>query len=264
MALGDFLNPATFTTGSLPVSDPIAGMPSLASVDYDLDIPNEIGLTSFLEREFLNAKSKVLPPWLRIAFPTNNPKNELGNIIKPAEPGDGVHYEKSSYLNIQSLATDWARPSRYEVMFFVPIAVPFDANVQEYMPSVVGAVLPGKSLTTMDDRHGGPNMIKKPFDVTYDDVTITFQVSDTMLEHDLISKWIDYQFDNKTKTFRFMDDYVTDISITQFDNQRNIVKTVKLLKAHPILMSEISLGYDMVDVIETFTVTFAYESWIEV
>jgi len=53
------------------------------------------------------------------------------------------------------------------------------------------AELPGRTLATADDAVGGGPALKLPYDVTYNDITLSIICSDDMAERNFFEQWID-------------------------------------------------------------------------
>jgi len=169
--------------------------------------------------------------------------------------------------NLKTMALDFARPNKYAVQLFPNrIKIPFTQSLgyafdEMLSLSCSSAVLPSKNFSTFDDRRGLANVAKKVNDLIYNDVTLTFQVSSTMIEHNVIQEWMNYIYNETDEYFAYHGDYKTNIHIIQFTQSRTPIKYVKLIDAFPNNMGEIALGYDLNDQIETFPVTFSYHHW---
>ena len=262
MSIGDTLtaianvNPSSIFSGSLPnPPGPLGG------VRYEVvPLANQLGIGPQIERAFLNAKNNFLPDWLKLSFPLDNSPKPLGSITPSIK--NSTYGGRNTVQSIQSRALSYARPTRYKVELHIPAAVPRgDWHDFSIMESCSATMLPGKSVATMDKRQASPNIMKLPYDVIYDDVKLTFQVTDQMAEHNAMQAWLDYIYNANTNSFAFPKSYYSDISIIQLDTAMEKIKTVKLIEAYPVAMSEIGLSYDASNTISTFDVNFAYRSW---
>lgn len=269
--LGSALDTRTFTTGSFGKPTQVNGGPSITNVMYDVNIPGEIGIKGALERQFLQTKNKLLPPWLRVAFPINSAARPLG-YYRPLTYTVGVDAEM--YGIEQFIATmgdqGFAKPSRFHIRFAVPALVETEVtntigvgtDIYRRLPMMVtDASFPSRAVGTHEDRRGTPLAVKKPHEVMYDDVTLTFRCSTSMNERRFFESWMNVIYNTNGNTFRYPVDYVADIYITQYDNTMTPTKKVEILNGYPTTLSDISLSYDATDQVETFTVTFAYQSW---
>ena len=196
-----------------------------------------------------------------------------------------------------SFKTDLARPSRFNVMIPIPSGllsgnlfggddsqIPFlqtaaDTLLEggEQSVSVVAekitrystirdlvfrcenANLPGRSLATADQRIYGP-IEKHPYLSTYNDIDLTFIVSDTMNEKFLFDDWIEYINPKNTNNFRYREQYQTTLTINQYDVNDFPSYTVELYEAFPISINQMDLDWSN-NGYHRITVTFAYTSW---
>jgi len=193
-------------------------------------------------------------------IPKGKSRDVNGKVIAPT-PHGAIFGRPGAVGNIQSLAGGFPRPSKYIVSIFPNTNIPNWEYVEEAEFSCSSATLPGKSLSTFDDRRGSPNLNKKPYDVIYEDLKLTFQISEDMKERILFENWLEYINAIDSGVFAYPMDYYTDISITQLNNDLSVLKTIHVKDAFPTNISEVALGYDMTNVIETFDVNFTYKTW---
>ena len=145
----------------------------------------------------------------------------------------------------------------------MPAAVPNNGkwNEKGLQMSCSATNLPGITFATFDSRLGSPNISKMPYDVVFEQVRLTFQITNSMEEHNAIEAWMRYIYNKETEDFAYPATYKTDILIHQLDNTLGILKTVKLKTAYPTAMGEVALSYDENNTISTFVVTLAYRDW---
>lgn len=122
------------------------------------------------------------------------------------------------------------------------------------------ADLPGKSITTSDVKYNG-DFHKVGFSNVYEDLNIVFNVSQDMYEMNIIDEWMELVFNPITHEISYLDDYVTNITINQLDRQDNIVYSIVLKDAYPILCSGVPISNDDQNTLMSLSVTFAYKRW---
>ena len=122
------------------------------------------------------------------------------------------------------------------------------------------AVLPGRTLATSDLRIYGPSE-KFPYQSTYEDVSLTFIVTGSMIEKTLFDNWLNQINPQNSWNFNFKEDYVTDITITQYDQSDNEIHIVNLIEAFPIAVNQLDLDWGSDAAYHKLTVTFAYTYW---
>lgn len=179
-----------------------------------------------------------------------------------------------------------ARSNRFEVIIPLPNVIG-TTNSQESGPtlvkdviSIIGSLrgfsssngtrdlntmieqteIPGKNLTTTDIRYNG-DFYKLPYSVVYGAQQFTFRVSRDMYEKNIIDSWMNKIFDPSTHEVSYMDDYVTDITINQLDNQDNVVYSVVLKDAFPSMCNPLTLSNEEQNQFHRVAVQFMYRKW---
>ena len=163
-----------------------------------------------------------------------------------------------------SFTRDLARPNRFDVYMFPPpgisdnYAVTASSSTQLMYRCEI-AQLPGRTFATADQRTYGP-VEKYPYLTTYNDLDLTFIVSDDMREKILFDEWIELINPKTTNNFSYKEEYSTDILINQYDLSNNLTYSAKIIKAYPMSMNQMDLDWSS-DGYHKLMVTFAYTRW---
>jgi hypothetical protein len=166
---------------------------------------------------------------------------------------------------IASFKTDLAKPSRFDVILFVPplfrnsefgIGLPSSEQLSLRCES---ASIPGRTLQTNDLTIYGPTE-KFPYKSSYEDITLTFICSSSFLEKNLFDLWFDYINPSETWNFRYKRNYVASILINQYDTNVRMMHQIQLVDAFPISISPMDLNWSD-DGYHRMAVTFAYTYW---
>ena len=164
---------------------------------------------------------------------------------------------------LASFEEELAKPSRFKVTF-VPNAVASKLNkiidAETLSFRCEAAVLPGRTLQTADLRIYGPTE-KFPYQSSFEDVSFTFIVTDSMAEKLFFNTWMDIINPQNTWNFEYKKNYVMDIKIDQYDNMDNVVHTVRLIDAFPTAVNQLDLNWSSQNDYHKLTVTFAYTYW---
>lgn len=157
------------------------------------------------------------------------------------------------------------------------------------------ATLPGVSISATDNRRSGVgNIEKRPNDISFQDLSLSFMVDGKGDVVKLFQRWIQsiYKFDAgnglnnvsraglKTYTFEYPDTYESTITITQYQigdesnppqgpnfgsNKRtaneNSVIQYKLYNAYPHTIGSMETGWSTVNQYHVLPVQFYYQSW---
>jgi len=185
--------------------------------------------------------------------------NLFGNIgLFGNEPGTSgsISDFKSSFV------TDVARPNKFDVEIPVPITlIPFRGMSRILKMRCENAELPSRTFATADRKIGSNPVEKFPYQPTYNDTTLTFIVSDDMNERIFFDTW--QEFINPTYSFNFTykTDYVSNITINQYDVENDKSYSVTLIDAYPISVNQLDLDWSA-DGHHKLTVVFAYSYWM--
>lgn len=161
-----------------------------------------------------------------------------------------------------SFVDDLARPSRFKVKITLPpyLATKGITDSRQLSLRCENAQLPGRSIATGDLRIYGPTE-KFPYQSTYEDMTLTFIVGNSMVEKTLFNEWLDYINPTQNWNFEYKKNYACEIVITQYDLSNNEVHSVKLIDAFPISVSQLDLDWSNDNAYHKLNVTFAYTYW---
>jgi hypothetical protein len=161
---------------------------------------------------------------------------------------------------ISSFTDDLSKPSRFEVKINPPSVLSNIISSETLALRCENASLPGRTLATADQRIYGPTE-KYPYQSTYEDITLTFIVTSSMVEKTLFNTWLDYINSPTTWNFEYKSNYATDILISQYDTSNREMHQVKLVDAFPILVSQLDLDWGNDDAYHKLSVVFAYTYW---
>jgi hypothetical protein len=160
-----------------------------------------------------------------------------------------------------SFTNDLAKPSRFKVKILAaPEAVRGIISGETLSFRCESASLPGRNISTADIRIYGPTE-KYPYQTSYDDMTLTFICSDTMVEKVFFDQWMEFINPQDNWNFEYKSKYKTDITIEQYDNMGEISHTIQLIDAFPISMNELGLDWSNGDSYHKLSVSFAYTYW---
>lgn len=121
--------------------------------------------------------------------------------------------------------------------------------------------IPGKVITTSDLKYNG-DFYRQGFASVYSEQPFVFRVSREMYEKNVIDEWMNLIIDPNTHVVSYYDDYVTDITINQLDEQDRIVYSIILKDAFPIMCSPLSVSNEDVNQVHKLSTAFAFRKWI--
>lgn len=154
-----------------------------------------------------------------------------------------------------------ASPSNFRVTFAGAIVSSEPARELAFLCNQ--AQLPGRAFATLDYSTHGP-VRKIPYQNIFDDVVLSFYVKEGLGVKRLFEEWQTFiSSAHSNSNFSYFDDFVTDITIEQFDNKGKKVYACKLIDAYPLMTAPIQLDWGDRDSFENLQVTFAYHYWRE-
>lgn len=160
------------------------------------------------------------------------------------------------------LAGGGARGNLFQVTLANPrggLGVGLDVDFASFMCE--GAQLPASTVGTITIPFRG-RQLKMAGDRTFDVWTVTI-INDTGFKiRDEMEKWMN-AISNHADAGGTQNPelYFTDLSVDQFDRDKNVIKSYTFKDAWPSEVSAIDLSYGDTDTIERFTVTWQYQYW---
>jgi hypothetical protein len=102
--------------------------------------------------------------------------------------------------------------------------------------------IPGRAIQTADyDRHGLDE--KGPTGLIFDDVTMSFIVTQDFYTYKLFERWQDLIIDHGSYTASYRSDYVSDVIINILDEKNFPAQGIRLVDAYPVATSAIELNH---------------------
>jgi hypothetical protein len=159
-----------------------------------------------------------------------------------------------------SFKQDIARPNRFDVNIPVPIGLlPFARSARDLTYRCENANLPGRTFATTEQKTYGP-IEKSPYLTTYNDMDLTFIVDDDMSQKVLFDSWLNFINPQYNNNYRYKDDYVTTITVNQYDVTNEVSYSINLYNAFPVSVNQLDLDWSS-DGHHKLVVTFAYTYW---
>lgn len=161
-----------------------------------------------------------------------------------------------TYINKNGLASS----ARYFAGIFPPSGVSSDVVEIRNLGIMCQSIsLPGRAFNTTNHIIYGTT-VKMPFGVLYNDLSITFNCSDTMIERDFFDKWHSYISDQTTNYFNYYDNYKGSVVVGKLGVDNDITYISQAEEAFPISIEEQTMSYDNEAPLK-LTVHFAYRRW---
>jgi hypothetical protein len=159
-----------------------------------------------------------------------------------------------------SFRKEVARTNRFDVFIPIPLGLsPFLGESRALALRCENAQLPSRNISTAPSKIYGVTE-EYPYASTFDDVSLTFVVTEDMKEKNLFDSWMNYINPISTYNVKYKNQYAVPIVIRQYDLQNKLTMSVTLLDAYPKAMNQMDLDWAS-DAIHKVTVTFAYTSW---
>jgi len=132
------------------------------------------------------------------------------------------------------------------------------------------AQLPGRTFATVEQKTYGP-IQKFPYLTTYNDLDLSFYVQENKQNlYKDFSDWLNRINPRGTNDFAYKlgsgsnpgSGYASDITVTQYDGENNVINKIKFVDAYPISMNQLDLDWSSEN-FHSLSVTFAYTYWQE-
>jgi hypothetical protein len=103
---------------------------------------------------------------------------------------------------------------------------------------------------------------KMPYQVIYDEVTLTYRCDEDMREKKYFDAWINRIRNSVNGNIEYRSKYVASIDLIQLDMVNKDVYGVKLIDAFPTSISSLPMGFDMNNTYHRIAVTFSYKKYV--
>jgi hypothetical protein len=160
-----------------------------------------------------------------------------------------------------SFKTDLARPARFDVTIPIPL------SLATYITTARGltfrcelAQLPGRVFETATKKMGSAPVEKFPYHTNYQEVPLTFIVSDDMNEKIFFDAWMELINPSTDFNFQYKNNYAVDISINQYDVTNNLTYAGVLQEAFPVDVNQMDMDWSN-EGYHKLVVVFAYKQW---
>ena len=185
------------------------------------------------------------------SFKISDFKNAIGKPVRPnLFKAEIVGWDKNAVLNALLLQRGVA-------------------DIVEFSFRCEKAEFPGRSIATSDDTGGGGPALKLPYDVTYNDISISVICSADMKERVFFESWIDSIVGraelNPTTAVTgglvsYFDDYARGVTliVDQLDEAGNTLISYRMEDVYPITISPMNATWEEVNSYQRFGVTFFY------
>lgn len=159
-----------------------------------------------------------------------------------------------------SFSTELARPNKFDVNIPVPLGlIPYRGTSRMLTMRCENAELPGRTIATTTAKIYGVEE-KFPYMTSYNDMPLTFIVSDDMKEKKFFDAWLNWINPNSSYNIKYKQEYSVALRVNQYDVRNQVSYSVDLIDAFPIAVNQMDLNWSS-DGYHKLTVTFAYTSW---
>lgn len=154
-----------------------------------------------------------------------------------------------------------ARPNRFLVTINGPTQMGQTNLFRQLTLRCENAELPGRTFGTVDQKTSSNPTTKSPIHTSYNDLSLTFIVSGDMAEKHLFDQWMEVINPQNTYDFAYKNEYVGQITITQYSLDGYPVASISVYNAYPIVVNQMDLDWSA-DGHHKLTVVFAFDEWI--
>lgn len=155
-----------------------------------------------------------------------------------------------------------AKPNRFEVSITTPPCVQDIETARTVSMFCDQAYLPMyRILTSRQQLFGTPSFHPVGLDVGGENASMQFYVDREMKVKRYFDSWVQGIIDPVTFTAKYRENYVTDILISQLDEQDDVMYCVKLIDAWPMNVNALTLDQTAANTVHKLTVSFVYKRW---
>ena len=166
-------------------------------------------------------------------------------------------------FNINDIKSELRGGGARQNLFEVTITMKGVSNSQQASQKtkfmVQSAQLPASNLGTIQVPYFG-RMLKLAGDRTFDPWSVSVINDEDFLIRNALEEWSNNI--NKLQTNRrTLQDYKSTANVVQYSKAGQPIREYKFEGIYPAIVAPIELGWDQLDVIETFQVEFQYDYW---
>jgi len=161
-----------------------------------------------------------------------------------------------------SFTLDIARPKLFDIIIVPPTGLQSYIGVARNLTfRCESTQFPSRTFATTEQKFGTNPVEKHAYQTTYNDIEISFIVSEDMSEKKFFDAWMNLINPTASFDFSYRNDYITDFYVFQYDGTQTIkTYSIALLDAFPISVNQLDLDWSN-DNYHKLSVTFAYRYW---
>jgi hypothetical protein len=164
---------------------------------------------------------------------------------------------------ISSFNNEVARPNRFDVQ--LSGAKTYNGvDPKNLILRCDTAQLPSITYATTEQKFGSNPIEKYPYLVAFNDVDLTFIVSDTMKEKMFFDGWMEQVAPSNNYNFNYKigdnNSYAANITINQYNLLNALTYSITLVDAYPITVNQLDLDWSS-EGYHKLAVVFAYTYW---
>ena len=156
-----------------------------------------------------------------------------------------------------------ARPSRFEVFILPPPGLGSLTGSGRFVSLMCeSASLPAMTVSTKPFRIYGANY-QRPVssDFNGDGITLSFYIDNQMEVKSFFDAWMFKIVNPNSFNVSYQKEYVSQIKISQLDEQNNETYSVYLEDAFPRAVNMLDLNMGLINQVHKLNITFAYRRW---
>ena len=154
-----------------------------------------------------------------------------------------------------------ARPNLFNC--YLSGAAVFDSLIPDFSFRCEKAEIPGRTIATTDDTNSGP-ALKLPYDMTYNDITLSIICSEDMKERMFFERWMDLIVKPATQgdagTIAYHSEYARGLKlfVEQLNGNGQLLAEYVCHDPYPIAITPMNATWEEVNTYQRFGVTLTY------
>ena len=162
---------------------------------------------------------------------------------------------------INSFSSDIARTKQFDVTVPAPLPLlPYLGTARNLSFRCESTQLPSRTFATTEQKFGANPVEKHAYHSNYNDVDMTFIVSDDMKEKIFFDAWMEYINPTITFDFNYKSDYISTLTVNQYDVKNQLTYSINLIDAFPISVNQLDMDWSS-EGHHKLTIVFAYRYW---
>ena len=187
-------------------------------------------------------------------------------MAAPAPGGGPADFAISDFMSKVDNLGSYAKRNRFTVEIIPPLSLDTDVPASQIEFLIKAVSFPSRSFGSTTYRRGGKFGLEVPYEVTEENVSITFLGTNDWKARKFWYDWHDHIQSNSSYNMEYYKDFIGTVTISVYSEESaeaaNPTHKVTLHESWPKTIGAIELGWESGELVD-FTVDIGYSWWTQ-